>query len=54
MYAVNTECETASKSEDYKELELIISNDLHRVKEYFETNTLSLNVPKCEFMLVET
>ncbi len=52
MYADNTECESASKPEDYKELETIINNDLYRVKEYFDTNKLSLNVPKYEFMLV--
>ncbi len=45
---------SASKPEYYKELETTISNDLHRVKEYFDTNKLSLNVPKCEFMIVGT
>ncbi len=54
MYADNTECESASKPEDYKEVETTINNDLYRVKEYFDTNKLSLNIPKCEFMLVGT
>ncbi len=54
MYADNTEYESASKPEDYKELETTLNNDLYRVKEYFETNMLILNVPKCEFMLVGT
>ncbi len=45
---------TASKPEDYKELESTINNDLYKVKEYFDTNKLSFNVPKCEFMLVGT
>ncbi len=43
-----------SKPEDYKKLESTINNDLYKVKEYFDTNKLSLNVPKCEFMLVGT
>ncbi len=53
MYAVDTECELASKQVDYKELEISINNDLHSVKEYFDTTKLSLNVPKCAFMLVK-
>ncbi len=43
---------SVSKPEDYKELETSINNDLYRVKEYFDTNKLSLDVPNCEFMLV--
>ncbi len=46
MYADDTECESASKPKDYKELESTINNDLYKVKEYFDTNKLSLNVPK--------
>ncbi len=54
IYADETECESASKTEDYKELflESTINNDLYRVKEYFHTHKLSLNVPRYEFMLV--
>ncbi len=52
MYVDDTECESASKQEDYKELETTINNDLYKVKEYFDTNKLSLNVPKCEILLV--
>ncbi len=55
MYADDTaECESASKPEDRKELESTINNDLYKVKEHFDTNKLSLNVPKCEFMLIGT
>ncbi len=54
MYADDTECESASNPEDYKELESTINNDLYKVKEYFDTNKLSVNVLKCEFMLVGT
>ncbi len=52
MYADDTECESASKTENYKELETTINNYFYSVKEYFDTNKLSLNVPKCAFMLV--
>ncbi len=54
MYADNAECELAWKPEDYTDLETTINNDLYRVKEYFDTNKLSLNVAKCEFMQVGT
>ncbi len=54
MYADDTECASASKPEDYKELETTINNDFYRVKEYFDTNKLSINVSKCEFMLAGT
>ncbi len=50
----DTEYMSALKTEDYRELETTINNDLYRVKEYFDTNKLGLNVPKCEFMLVGT
>ncbi len=32
MYADDTECKSASKPEDYKELESTINNDLYRLK----------------------
>ncbi len=38
MYVDDTECESASKQEDYKELETTINNDLYRVKEYVDIN----------------
>ncbi len=47
MYPDSTKCESASNPEDYKELETTINNYLYRFKEYFDTNKLSLNVPKC-------
>ncbi len=52
MYADNAEWVSATKPEDYKELETTINNDLYRVKEYLDANKLSLNVAKCKFMLV--
>ncbi len=54
MDAGDNECKSASKPEDYKELEITINIDLHRVKDNFDTNKLSLNVRKYEFMLVGT
>ncbi len=50
-YADNTECESALKPEDYKQLETTI---LLGVKEYFDMDKFLLNVPSCEFMLVGT
>ncbi len=35
MYADNTECEPASRLENYKELETTIDNDLYMVNECF-------------------
>ncbi len=40
----------ASKTTDYKELESTINNDLYKVKEYFDTNKLSLNVPSSDLL----
>ncbi len=44
----NTESDSASKSET------TINTDLYGVKEYFDTNKLSHNVPKFEFVIVGT
>ncbi len=40
--------------EDYIVLETTINNGLDMVKEYFDTNKLNLNLPKCVFILVGT
>ncbi len=53
MDADDTECESASKPEDYKEFETTINNDLYKVKEYLDTNKLS-PMFQGEFMLVWT
>ncbi len=45
MYADDTECESVSNPEDYKEFTIIINNNLYRVKKYFDVNKLNLNVP---------
>ncbi len=47
MYADDTECESDAKPESYKELETTINNDLYRVKEYVDTNKLSISVSLC-------
>ncbi len=49
----DTECESASNPEDYKESETTINNYLNRVKEYFDTNKLSLNVPNVSLYMLE-
>ncbi len=35
-------------------LEANLNNDLYKLKEYLDYNRLSLNIPKCEFMLIGT
>ncbi len=35
-------------------METTITNDLDKLQSYFKTNKLSLNVPKCTFVLVGT
>ena len=52
MYADDTAIHLASKSP--AQLESKINKDLGKVQKYFQQNKLSLNVNKCEFMLVGT
>ncbi len=52
MYADDTEIDFASKPDCPEELENNLNIDLCKISEYFNINRLSLNVPKCEFMLI--
>ena len=52
MYADDTEMDHASKSP--VELEETINDDLTILEKYFIRNRLSINVKKCEYMLVGT
>ncbi len=54
MYADDTEMEDSCKPEDSIKLETNLNSDLIRLKEYFNLNRLSINVAKCEFMLIGT
>ncbi len=45
---------TASKPDCTQELENNLNSDLCKISEYFDINSLSLNVPKGEFMLIGT
>ncbi len=54
MYADDTEIEDSCKSEDSIKLETNLNSDFSRLKEYFNLNQLSINVAKCEFMLIGT
>ncbi len=54
MYASNTEINFASKPDCPEELENNLNRYLCKINEYFNINRLSLNVPKCEFMLIRT
>ncbi len=42
------------KPEDSIKLETNLNSDLSRLKEYLNLNRLSINVAKCEFMLIGT
>ncbi len=46
--------EDSCKSEDSIKLKTNLNSDLSRFKEYFNLNRLSINVAKCEFMLIGT
>lgn len=54
MFADDTEIDSAAKPDQVIELETNLNSDLNRFKSYFDVNRLSLNVPKCEFMLIGT
>ncbi len=54
MYADDTEIDSASKPDCPEERENNINSNLCKISEYFNINRLSLNVPKCEFMLIGT
>ncbi len=54
MYADDTEIDSASQPAGPEELENNLNSGLCKISEYFNINRLSLNVPKCEFMLIGT
>ncbi len=54
MYADDTEIDSASKSDCPEELENNLNSYIFKISEHFNINRLSLNVPKCEFILIGT
>ena len=54
MFADDTEIDSSAKPECSPELESNVNIDLCRVKQYCDINILSLNVQKCEFILIGT
>ena len=52
MSADDTEIDYPAKPECSAELESNVNIDLCKLKQYFDINRLSLNVHKCEFMLI--
>ncbi len=54
MFADDTKLNTAEKPNFSHKLEANRNNDLNTLKEYRDYNRLSLNIPKCEFMLIVT
>ncbi len=54
MFGDDTEIDTAEKPECHEDLQNSLNADLHKIKDYLNYNRLSLNIPKCEFMLMVT
>ncbi len=54
MFANDTEIEDTCKPEDHSTLDNNINSDLSRLKSYFDTNRLRINVAKCELMQIGT
>ncbi len=54
VYADDSEKYSASKLGCPEELDNNFNSNLSKISEYFNINRLSLNVPKCEFMLIGT
>ena len=54
MFADDTEIDSAAKPVCSAQLESNINSDLCKVKQYFDINKLSINVQKCQFMLIGT
>ncbi len=54
IFADDKEIKDTCKPEDQSTLENNINSDLSRLKSYFDTNRLSINVTKCEFMQIGT
>ncbi len=49
-----TEMDNAKQPEEFDELQKSIIDNLSCLKTYFDDNRLSVNVNKCEFMLLGT
>ncbi len=54
MFGDDTEIDTAEKPESHEDLQNSLNADLHKIKDYLNYSRLSLNIPKCEFMLMVT
>ncbi len=54
MYADDIGMEDSCKPENFIKLETNPNSDFSRLKYYFNLNRLSINVAKCEFMLIGT
>ncbi len=52
LFADDTEIDNAKNLEEFDELQKSINDDLSCLKTYFDDNRLSVNVDKCEFMLL--
>ncbi len=52
MYADDTEVECATKPRDIQTMETTINKGMEKLHSFFEANKLSLNIPKCVFVLL--
>ncbi len=54
LFADDTEIDNTKQPEEFDELQKSINDGLSCLKTYFDDNRLSVNVDKCEFMLLGT
>lgn len=54
MFVDDTELDTAEKLNFSHILEANRNNDFNKMTQYLDYNRLSFNIPKCEFMLIDT
>ncbi len=54
MFADDTQLDTAEKPTFSHILEAKFNNDLNKLNEYLNYDILSLNIQRCEFMLICT
>ncbi len=54
LFADDTEMDNAKNAEQFDELQKSVNDDLSCLKPYFDDNRFSVNVDKCEFMLLRS
>ncbi len=54
MFADASEIDRAGKPQCRENLQNNLNADFHKIKDYLNYYRFSLNIPKCEFMLIDT